>query len=97
MTVRRFLSAVVFLTLTATVMPAFAETLAADQGDTRRPGQLARQGMDSVLRAFDRFVGALPQYALPEITDQGDIIIRRTSPRADALEKEFPDDAVKNI
>lgn len=95
MTVRRFLPAAAIFAISLTAVPAFAEAPQLD--GIRSPGQIARQGVDSLLRAFELFVGALPQYALPEISDQGDIIIRRKNPRAEALEKEFSDDVVKNI
>jgi hypothetical protein len=95
MTIRRFLPAAAILALTVAAAPAFAEAPQSDEA--RHPGQIARQGVDSLLRAFDQFVNALPQYALPELNAQGDIIIRRKNPRAEALEKEFSDDVVKNI
>lgn len=80
MTVRRFLPIAVLLTMTATAVPAFAETPQADEA--RRPGQIAREGVDNLLRAFDRLVAAIPQYALPEVTERGDIVIRRKNPPA---------------
>jgi hypothetical protein len=87
MTVRRFLPAAVILAMTATAVPAFAEAPQADEA--RRPGEIARHGVDSLLRAFDQFVNALPQYALPELNAQGDIIIRRKTPRPDMPSKKL--------
>jgi len=78
MTVRRFLPVAALLLLTATAAPALAE--APQSGRASRPGQIARQGVDNLLRAFDRFVAELPQYALPELNAKGDIIIRRKNP-----------------
>jgi hypothetical protein len=79
MTVRRFLPAAALLLLTAAAAPAFAE--APPAADARRPGEIARQGVDSLLRAFDQFVATLPRYGLPEITPRGDILIPRKPPR----------------
>lgn len=78
MTVRRFLPAATLLLLTATAAPAFAEAPGADT--PRRPGEIARERVDEVLRSLEKFVAELPRYGLPEITEQGDIIIRRKNP-----------------
>jgi hypothetical protein len=87
MTVRRFLPVAALLVLTATTAPAFAE--APQSNDARRPGEIARERVDSLLHAFDKFVAGLPQYALPEINDHGDIIIRRKTPRPDMPPKKL--------
>lgn len=41
------------------------------------PEELAREGLESMLRALSLLVDSIPQYELPEILDNGDIIIRR--------------------
>jgi hypothetical protein len=79
MTVRRFLPAALFVFAVLSSLPAVAGSSAgavANQED-RRLGKIAREGIDSLLRAFDEFVSAIPQYALPEVNGRGDIIIRR--------------------
>lgn len=91
MTVRRFLPAAVILAAVAAAAPAFAETPQADEAG--RPGQIARQGVDSLLRAFDQFVANLPQYALPELNAKGDIIIRRKNPPRGLGERPSPEDS----
>ena len=45
------------------------------------PRDLALQGFEQIMRALDGFVRSIPQYAVPEITEDGDIIIRRLPPR----------------
>lgn len=40
-----------------------------------------REGVEKLLRAFDLLLGRLPQYAPPEVLENGDIIIRRKPPR----------------
>ncbi len=79
MTVRRFLPvsavAIAFLASTVLATPAFAE---APRPDTpRRPGEIAREGVDEVLRSLEKFVAGLPRYGLPEITERGDILVPR--------------------
>src|SRR3546814_9821659 len=41
------------------------------------PSDLAREGLESMLRALRLLVESIPQYELPEVLDNGDIIIRR--------------------
>ncbi|MHA1566607.1 MAG: hypothetical protein ACTSX7_14945 [Alphaproteobacteria bacterium] len=48
-----------------------------------RAEDLARESLEMLLRALDAMVDAVPQYALPEITEDGDIIIRRIRPGDD--------------
>ena len=45
-----------------------------------RAEDLARESLETLLRALDAMLDAVPQYALPEITEDGDIIIRRIRP-----------------
>ncbi len=47
---------------------------------TERAEELARQGADSILRTLDQLMDAIPQYERPEITEDGDIILRRVRP-----------------
>ena len=81
MTVRRFLPAAALLLLTATAAPAFAE--APPTAESRRPGEIARERVDEVLRSLEKFVAELPRYGLPEITSRGDILIPRKNPHSD--------------
>ncbi len=57
---------------------AAAPMLVLEQGaDNRAPVDLAREGMAKMLQALDKLVESIPQYRLPEITENGDIILRR--------------------
>lgn len=92
MTVRRFLPvsalAMAFLASTVLTTPAFAE---APRPDTpRRPGEIARERVDEVLRSLEKFVAGLPRYGLPEITAKGDILIPRENPPTDMPAKKSP-------
>lgn len=58
-----------------------APMLVLEQGaDNRAPVDLAREGMAKMLQALDKLVESIPQYRLPEITENGDIILRRKKP-----------------
>lgn len=48
---------------------------AADQKDD--PSRLAAEGLDKMVRALESLIRSIPQYETPEITEDGDIIIRR--------------------
>ncbi|MEQ8442312.1 MAG: hypothetical protein RIM33_01615 [Alphaproteobacteria bacterium] len=52
--------------------PAMAEDRSAEE--------LARDGVESLMRAMDMFIGSIPMYEAPEILPNGDIIIRRVQP-----------------
>ena len=57
------------------------------------PGELAREGIERLMRALDAFVRMIPQYDLPELTEDGDIIIRRRppGPRRESEPSDLPD------
>jgi len=57
--------------------------LAADEPPADRPEELAREGMDRMLRALELIIEMIPQYEMPEVTEEGDIIIRRKRRQAD--------------
>jgi hypothetical protein len=64
--------------------PSLAQSQApapAPQED--RPGALAREAIDKMMRALSLAIENLPQYAPPEFNENGDIIIRRLNPRAE--------------
>jgi hypothetical protein len=52
------------------------------------PGELAREGMERMLRAIELMIEMIPQYELPEVLENGDIIIRRKNPPANEDEEE---------
>lgn len=91
MTVRRFLPVAALLVLTATAAPAFAEATGADT--PRRPGEIARERVDELLRSLEKFVAELPRYGLPEITSRGDILIPRKNPPHGVGQPTAPEDS----
>lgn len=90
---RRALRAMVLLTALMTVAPVgtWAGTRAEDAEPGRSPGALAAEGLDKLFQALDLFIRSIPQYEPPEITEDGDIIIRRKrGPDADLPPEPVP-------
>ena len=56
--------------------PASGSALAASASE-EDPEELMREGMERMLRAIELMIEMIPQYEPPEITEDGDIIIRR--------------------
>jgi hypothetical protein len=55
-----------------------AENTAPEQtAENQAPGDLAREGLEQMMRALRLLVESIPQYELPEVLENGDIIIRR--------------------
>ena len=53
---------------------------------------LTRDGIDRLMRALEAFIDMIPQYEMPEINEQGDIIIRRKrEPEVPPEEETDPD------
>ncbi len=69
--------------------PAVADDAPPPSGENAKPGpgDLAREGVDSLLEALDRLIGMIPQYEMPEVLDNGDIIIRRRNPEPEGDEE----------
>lgn len=59
--------------------------LAKDQTPTpeidKRAEEAIRQGVEQILRGLELFVDSIPQYEMPEVLKNGDIIIRRKRPK----------------
>lgn len=49
--------------------------------EARAPEELAREGVELLLRALRGFLEAVPQYGLPRLDEKGDIIIPRLDPK----------------
>ena len=45
--------------------------------ETERAQDLAREGIAKIIQSLELFLGTIPQYEAPEVTEDGDIIIRR--------------------
>ncbi len=54
-----------------------------------RAAEALREGAEKIMRALELMLLAVPQYDMPEVQENGDIIIRRRNP--DRREKRPPD------
>lgn len=57
--------------------PAPAPAAGADKED---PAELAREGMERMMRALTLLIEMIPIYEMPEVLENGDILIRRKNP-----------------
>ncbi len=60
--------------------------LADPPSDRARAEEMAREAIEQLLRALELMIESIPQYELPEVNEDGDIIIRRKRRR----EREAP-------
>lgn len=65
------------LALGLALAPAGPPSLAVAQEREESPEQLMREGMENMMRAMELMIQMVPQYEPPELTPEGDIIIRR--------------------
>jgi hypothetical protein len=54
------------------------------------PEALARSAVETLMRALAAALAQFPSYAMPEINERGDIIIRRLDPPAPARPRPAP-------
>ena len=66
--------------------------LRAEDQEEETPSELARQGMERLVRAIELMLEMIPQYEAPEVLPNGDIIIRRKNPSDEVEEPIDPDD-----
>ena len=78
------LSAALSVLLLTGVQPSQAEPLARTEDPDRQAEREFKEGLEKILRAFDLMLRSLPQYAKPEVLENGDIVIRRKPPRPPA-------------
>ena len=72
---RKLLIAVAVAAALGAAGPAAADEPA--RTDREQMEELARQGMTRIVQALELLLRAIPQYEMPEVTEDGDIIIRR--------------------
>ena len=83
------------ISLAAAVIAAFATfagPLPAVAAEGETPSELAREGMERMLRAIELMIEMIPQYEVPEVLENGDIIIRRKNPPPASDEEEEVDE-----
>ncbi len=67
----------------AVSLSAGAPTAAYADSQSSDPDALLEEGTKKILRAFELFIMTIPQYEMPEVLPNGDIIIRRKNPPAE--------------
>ena len=72
---RRSLAAGMVALMTLTAAPAWA-----GPQQEKDPHALASDGIQSLLKAMEMMLLAIPQYEAPYVNENGDIIIRRKNP-----------------
>jgi hypothetical protein len=77
--------------------PAFAEEPAEPQGDLeqhrQRAEELWREGAQKIISGLEQLLKSIPSYGIPEITEDGDIIIpRRRDPSPPPPRRQDEDD-----
>ncbi len=51
--------------------------LAGAPNERERAGEMAKEAIEQLMRALELMIESIPQYELPEVNEDGDIIIRR--------------------
>lgn len=77
---RRIRPAMAFAMLLTVALPTAAA--AQDQpppggAERDRAEKMAQEAMEKLVRAIELFLNSIPQYEMPEVNENGDIIIRR--------------------
>lgn len=67
---------VAFLGLLLLAQPSLAQEV-EEEPERRAPEEMAREGVELLLRALRGFLQAVPHYGLPRIEENGDIVIPR--------------------
>lgn len=81
MTIKRIIgAAAIALVMSFSALPAAS----AAGGDRQTPEELAREGLSRMLEKLEQLGRRIPLYGLPELRDNGDIIIPRWRPGPDA-------------
>jgi hypothetical protein len=88
----RFLTLLMITMLTMPIGAARADSL---QDSTAEAERLAGEALTKIMRALNLMVDSVPQYAVPEVLPNGDIIIRKLKPENsddEPIETGGPDD-----
>jgi hypothetical protein len=74
----------------AAAAPAGAQSSPEDDmmEKQKRAGELAREATEMLMRAIELMIQAIPQYGMPEIDEDGNIIIPRLPRKTPAPEEE---------
>ena len=82
------------LVIAAALLCFSAPPVMASDEPAETPGEAAREGLEALMRAMELLIDNIPQYELPELLPNGDIIIRRV-PTEGGDEEEGDEDTVE--
>jgi hypothetical protein len=68
---------VIFLSAFLAVAGASTGLRAAQHDQRGQAEDMAREAIEQLMRALELMIDSIPQYEMPEINEDGDIIIRR--------------------
>ena len=71
------------IVLALLVLPAAGAWAQQEREEKDHPGEMALEGAAKLMRALEALMLMIPQYEMPELTEEGDIIIRRKRPEAE--------------
>jgi hypothetical protein len=91
-TVRPWLVAMALVLAVLLSSPLAQAQEESPEAEDRSAEELAAQGIASLMRALSAFIESLPQYEMPIIDENGDIIIRRKNPNRDREPGDQPND-----
>ena len=74
---RNTLILLIFLSAFLTGTVASTAPRAAQRDDRGGAEDMAREAIEQLMRALELMIESIPQYEMPEINENGDIIIRR--------------------
>ncbi len=77
MNLRNLLILLVLLSAFLTDAVVSTAPRAAQRDDRVKAEEMAREAIEQLLRALELMIQSIPQYEMPEIEENGDIIIRR--------------------
>ena len=83
---RKLITAGTIALMTLGAAPAFA-----DSNWDKDPHALASDGIQSLLKAMEMMLLAIPQYEAPYVNENGDIIIRRKKPSREPARPSVPE------
>lgn len=73
---RSLIATIAAASLAATPGAALAQQ-DTPRAEQQSPGALATEGLEKLMLALELMLQAIPQYEMPEVLENGDIIIRR--------------------